>query len=108
MEACGGVVEGCEGVEGEGPGVERDGGGLGVHEEAVVQVGFGGAEGEGGVGLDRGVGLDGAGWDAGGVEGEVGVCTEGDDGAFDGWGVGVEVEIAVGFVLLSLCIIVEL
>lgn len=90
-------MEGCEGAEGEGPGVEGDRGGMGVHEEAVVEVGFGGAEGEGGVGLDGWVGFDGAGRDARGVEGKVGVCAEGDDGAFDRCGVGVEVEVTVGF-----------
>lgn len=39
MQACGGVVEGSEGFEGEGPGVEGDGGRGRVHDEAVVEVG---------------------------------------------------------------------
>lgn len=101
MEVGGGVVEGCEGAEGEGSGVEGDGMRVRVHEEAVVEVGFGGAEGEGGVRLEGWVGFDGAGGDAGGVEGEVRVCAEGDDGALDCGAVGVEVEVAVECLLFS-------
>lgn len=88
----------------ERAGVEGDGGGVGVHDEAVVEVRVGGAEDEGLVGGDVRVGGYGAVGDAGGVEGEVLVCAEGDDCAFDGGGAGVEVEVAVG--MSALCVVI--
>ena len=78
-----------------------DGGrrGVLVDDEAVVDIGLDGAEGEGSVaaGLDDGVGegRGAAGGDAAVVDGEVLVSGEGDDGAFDGVLAG-EVEVSVG------------
>lgn len=97
MQARSRVREGDEGAQGQGAGVEGDGGGGGGGDDhAVVEGGGGGGEGEGGVGVRGrgGVGGDGAGRDAVGVEDEVLVCVEGGDCAVDGWGGGVEVEVA--------------
>lgn len=97
MQARSRVREGDEGAQGQGAGVEGDGGGGGGGDDhAVVEGGGGCGEGEGGVGGRGrgGVGGDGAGRDAVGVEDEVLVCVEGGDCAVDGWGGGVEVEVA--------------
>ena len=63
-----------EGLQRQGARVERDGGRVRVHDEAVVEVGGGGAEGEGLVSGEGGVRRYGAEGDAGGVEWEVLGC----------------------------------
>lgn len=91
------VVGGDELLQGEAARVD---GACGREDEAVVDVGLGGTEGEGlvvaagEVGEGRGRG---GGGDAGWVEGEVGVCGDADLGVFD-CGRGGEVEVAAGFV----------
>lgn len=76
VDARGRVVGGDETRQGPGAGVEGHGGGGGlVEDEAVVDVGLCGAQGEGLLALDPGVGgWLGRGGDAAVVEGEVGVC----------------------------------
>ena len=56
-----------------GAGVEGHGSRVRVGDEAVVDVGVDGAEGEGFVGGDGGEGGGAGGWDAAGIDGEVGV-----------------------------------
>lgn len=97
MQTRGWVREGDEGPQGQGASVEEDAGGSGGGDDhAVVEGGGGGGEGEGGVwgSGGGGVGGDGAGGNTVGVEDEVLVCVEGGDCAVDGWGGGVEVEVA--------------
>lgn len=76
VDARGRVVGGDETRQGPGAGVEGHGGGGGfVEDEAVIDVWLGGAQGEGLLALDPGVGgWLGRGGDAAVVEGEVGVC----------------------------------
>lgn len=90
------VIGGNEFVERRGAGIERDGRrGGGVDNEAVVDVGEGGAECECGVGFYFWVrsGLR-AGWDAAVVDWEVGGGAEGYFCAFDCWET-AQVEIAI-------------
>ena len=81
--------------EAQGPGarVQRDGGDVLVHDEDVVEGGVVGPDGKR-LGDAAGEGLDGAGGDAGLVEGQVLRGYEAGGGAGDG-GVTAEVEVAV-------------
>lgn len=86
------MVGGDEASERRGTRVNGAGGVPGDHE-AVVDVGVGDAEAEGGVCCDGGVGVGPGGWDAGGVDGEEEVCVESDGGVCD-CGIAGEVEVA--------------
>lgn len=86
------MIGGDEASEGLGPRVDGAGDRAG-EDEAVVDVGLGDAEGEGGVCGDGRVRGWAGGGDAAGVDGEEEVRAEGDGGVCDG-GLAGEVEVA--------------
>lgn len=94
MDARLGVVGGEVADEGLGTGVDRDRGRIGVDDEGMVNDSLLGAQGEGLAGVDGAEGSRAASGDGLVVDGEVLVCVEGQDGAFDG-GITGEVEVRV-------------
>lgn len=99
-----GVVGRHELGQWQSAGVEGDRVGLVVDDEAIVDVGLSGAQCEWDMAACGDFGsIEGgraAGGDAAVVDGEVGVCGEGDDSSLDGWAAG-EVEVAFAPYLLA-------
>lgn len=89
------VVERGLGCQRRGTGVDGHAAGVGVEDEAVIDVRFFFAEGEGFVCCYAWIFLNGACGNAAGVDDLVFVCCEGDFCADDGGGV-AENEVAVG------------